>query len=841
MSLATAARLARREIRGGLRGFTVFLACLALGVATIAAIGSVRAAIETGLANEGAAILGGDAEMSFTYRRATDEELAWMSDNATQSSEIIDFRSMAVVPSGDDAERALTQVKAVDNAYPLIGSVALEPDVPLSEAFAGQNNLPGAVMGGLLVDRLGLAIGDTFKLGAQEFVLTARLLREPDSSGGFGLAPRTIVTIDGLADSGLIAPGTLFESRYRLSLPDGTDLAAVSSDAANNFESTGLRWRDSRNGAPGLSQFVDRFGAFLILVGLAGLAVGGVGVSTAIRAFLARKTETIATLRSLGATRNTIFATYFLQIGMVALVGIALGLLIGALAPILLAPLILSVLPFPADFTLYPLPLLEAALYGALTAAIFTLWPLARLEDVRPTTLFRDAMEARAPLPAPRYLIAVTTLFAVLLIAASFLSGSMRLTLWFAAGVVAAMVFLSLAAAALRALVRGLAPRLRTQPALAWALAAIGRAREAATPVVLSLGLGLSVLATVGQVDGNLRNAIARDLPDVAPSFFFVDIQRDQMPDFSARLDANDEVTNVESAPMLRGVITRINGKPAREVAGDHWVIEGDRGVTYSAAIPENTKVTAGTWWPEDYTGEPQISFAAEEAEEMGVALGDTMTVNVLGRDITATVTSFREVDFSTAGMGFIIAMNPSALAGAPHSFIATVYSSAQSEAGILKELSTTFPNITAIHIREAVGRVSDLVAQLANATTYGAAAILLTGLLVIIGAAAAGQQGRTYEAAVLKTLGATRAQILRSFALRAALLGAAAGVVALAVGVTGGWAVMTFVMESEFEVIWPNALLVVTTGLAANLIAGLIFSLPSLATRPARILRARD
>ncbi|MGR3714176.1 MAG: ABC transporter permease [Shimia sp.] len=841
MSLTTAARLARREIRGGLRGFTVFLACLALGVATIAAIGSVRAAIETGLANEGAALLGGDAEMSFTYRRASDAERGWMTDNALAISEIIDFRSMAVVPKGEDAERALTQVKAVDTAYPLIGTVALESDITLEKAFAGRDGLPGAVIQGLLADRLGLAIGDTFQLGQQSFVLSARLLREPDNSGGFDLAPRTIVTLDGLADSGLLAPGTLFESHYRLSLAPDADLATLNAEANAQFETSGLRWRDSRNGAPGLSQFVDRFGAFLILVGLAGLAVGGVGVSTAIRAFLARKTETIATLRSLGATRQVIFATYFLQIGMVAAVGIAAGLLIGALTPIVLAPLILSVLPFPADFTVYPLPLAEAALYGALTAAIFTLWPLARLEDVRPSSLFRDAMAARSPLPAPRYMMAVAALFGLLLLAASLLSGSTRLTLWFAGGVVAAMVFLSLAALALRALVRALAPRLRTQPALAWALAAIGRAREAATPVVLSLGLGLSVLATVGQVDGNLRNAIARDLPDVAPSFFFVDIQRDQMPDFSARLAANPDVSKVENAPMLRGVITRINGKPAREVAGDHWVIEGDRGLTYSAEVPENTKLTAGAWWDANYSGPPQISMADEEAMEMGIAIGDNLTINVLGRDITATVTSFREVDFSSAGMGFIFAMNPSALEGAPHSFIATVYASADSEAGILRELSSAFPNITAIHIREAVGRVSDLVAQLANATTYGAAAILITGLLVIIGAAAAGQEGRTYEAAVLKTLGATRAQILRSFALRAALLGAAAGLVALAVGLTGGWAVMTFVMDGEFEIIWLNAFWVVGLGLTANLAAGIAFSLPSLATRPARILRARD
>lgn len=842
MSLAQAARLARREIRGGLRGFGVFLACLALGVATIAAIGSVRAAIEAGLAAEGAALLGGDAEMSFTYRRANADERAFMADTALAMSEIIDFRSMAVVGSGAEADRALTQVKAIDGAYPLLGSVALDPSMPLARAMAGQNGLPGAVMQGLLADRLGLAPGDRFKFGQQEFVFMARLLREPDSSGGFGLAPRSIVTLAGLENSGLLAPGTLFSAHYRLDLAEGADLAALSAAARARFESTGLRWRDSRNGAPGLARFVERFGAFLILVGLAGLAVGGVGVSTAIRAYLARKTEVIATLRSLGATRGTIFLTYFLQIGMVAGLGIALGLLIGALAPILLAPLILSALPFPAVFTLYPLPLIEAALYGALTAAIFTLWPLARIEEVRPTALFRDALGARAALlPAPRYLAAVGGLLVLLVGLASWLSGSAMLTLWFAGGVVAAMGFLSLAAIGLRALVRGLSRRIRPGPALRWALTAVAHSREATTPVVLSLGLGLAVLATVGQVDGNLRNAIARDLPDVAPSFFFVDIQQDQMPDFRARLDTDTAVSKVETAPMLRGIITRINGRPARDVAGDHWVLHGDRGVTYSAGLPANTRLTAGSWWPEDYNGPPQISFAAEEAQEMGIKLGDEMTVNVLGRDITATVTSFREVDFSTAGMGFVIAMNPGALAGAPHSFIATVYAEQSAEAAILRDLSGTLPNITAIHVREAVGRVSGLVAQLANATTYGATAILLTGLLVIIGAAAAGQQGRTYEAAVLKTLGAQRRQILTSLAARAALLGGAAGLVALAVGATGAWAVMTFVMESDFELIWPNALTVVAAGLLANLLAGLFFALPALAARPARVLRARD
>ncbi len=841
MSLASATRIARREIRGGLRGFIVFLACLILGVATIAAIGSVRSAIQTGLAAEGATLLGGDAEMSFTYRRATNAELAWMAENAEATSEIIDFRSMVVVPRADDTERALAQVKSVDDAYPLVGNVEITPDIPWQDALAGSATLPGAVLHGLLADRLSLDIGDTFQLGTQEFVLTARLDREPDTAGGFNFAPRAFVRTEDLANSGLLAAGTLFTSHYRLDLPPNPDLAALETDARDKFESTGLRWRDSRNGAPGITRFVERFGAFLILVGLAGLAVGGVGISTAIRAYLSRKTETIATLRSLGAERRVIFLSYFLQIGFVSSLGISLGLALGALLPILLGPLIEAVLPFPANFGLYPVPLIEAALYGALAAAIFTLWPLAKVENVRPSALFRDQLGENRHLPAARYIFAVGLLIALLLGFASWLSGSSRLTLWFAGGVMIAMIALSFAATGLRALLRRLATRLRSRPELRWAVQSLGRAGDATTPVVLSLGLGLSVLATVGQVDGNLRNAIARDLPDVAPSFFFVDIQRDQMPALQADWDATPTIHNVETAPMLRGVITRINNLPAKEVAGDHWVVRGDRGVTYAGAMPPDTKITAGTWWNPDHTGEPQISFAEEEALEMGLKLGDTLTINILGRDITGTVTSFREVDFSSAGMGFVIVMNEAALAGAPHSFIATVYADVGSEATLLKDVSEQYPNVTAIHVRDAAQQVSSLVAQLANATTYGASTILLTGLLVIFGAAAAGQAARTYEAAILKTLGATRAQVLRSFAWRAALLGAAAGTVALAVGLTGGWAVMTFVMESDFYVIWPNALLILSAGILANLLAGMVFALPSLANRPAQILRARD
>lgn len=842
MSLSIAARFARRELRAGLKGFRIFLACLTLGVAAIAAIGSVRASIEAGISQQGAVLLGGDAQMQFTYRFASDTERAWMDANADAISEVVDFRSMAVVDRNGTTERGLTQIKAVDDLYPLTGQLRLTPDITLPQAFAPKNGIPGSVLHPQLAAQLALDIGDRFTLGLQAFTVTALIVHEPDSAGGgFGLGPRTLVRKADLAESALLAPGTLFDTQYRMLLKGGIDIEAAKSDATTRFESTGMRWSDSRNGAPGVSEFVDRLGAFLILVGLAGLAVGGVGVSAAIRAYLASKTQVIATLRSLGASRATIFLTYFIQIGVLSLLGILLGLALGTLAPIALAPVISSVLPLPIVIALHPEALLEASTYGVLTAMIFTLWPLARTEDVRAASLFRDALQAAPRLPALRYLVATAALLVLLVAAAAWFSGNLSLTLWTTGGIIGALILLALASTAIRRLSRHLSHRTRRRPTLRWAYAAIASPREGAASVVLSLGLGLSVLAAVGQIDGNLRQAIAGDLPEIAPSYFFVDIQRDQMPAFMERLNSDPAVSKVESAPMLRGVITKINGKPATEVAGDHWVIQGDRGVSYANALPDTSAITDGEWWPTDYTGAPQISFAAEEAAEIGLSIGDSMTVNILGRDIDATVTSFRNVDFSTAGMGFVLVMNEMALKGAPHSFIATVYADQSAEAAILRDITSASPNITAISVRDAIDNVTELLGSIAAATSYGAAATLLTGFLVLIGAAAAGQESRTYEAAILKTLGASRRRILTSFALRAALLGTAAGLVALASGIAGGWAVSHYILDSSYSIIWSNAAAIILGGLLATLLSGLAFAARPLAAKPAQTLRAKD
>lgn len=842
--IGVAWRIARRELRGGLRGFWVFLACLALGVGAIAAVGSVRGAIDDGLAREGATLLGGDAELRFTYRFATDEERDWMAEFAADVSEVVDFRSMAVADHGAESERSVTQVKGVDQAYPLVGQVGLEPPIRLEDALADHGGLPGGVMERILAERLGLEIGDTFRLGVQEFRLTAHLTREPDGLGAnFGFGPRTLVLRDALEAAELLGPGTLFEVNYRMLLPNRA-LDEARADAQARFEGAGVRWRDSRNAAPQIRNVIERVSSFLVLVGLAGLAVGGVGVSAAIRTYLDGKTNVIATLKTIGADSRTIFTVYLFQIGVLTALGLALGLLLGAVVPFAVEPIVARQIPIDLEIALQPRALVEAAIYGVLTALIFTLWPLARTENVRAAAIFRGIAENGQRLPRWPYLAATAGLVGVLILVAASFAAVPSLAYATAAGVIGALIVLSLAALALRALARRIARArwLRGRTSLRIALGAIGNPREGASAVILSLGLGLTVLAAVGQIDSNLRRAITTDLPDQAPSYFFLDIQNNQLEGFLERLATDDNVERVETAPMLRGVVSAINGIPAREhPAAGHWVLRGDRGISYAAAAPEGTRLIEGSWWEADYAGPPLVSFGAEQAAELGIGVGDEVTVNILGRDITAEIANLREVDFSTGGIGFVMVMSPEPMRAAPHTHIATVYAFEAAEGAILRDLSNQFPNITAIRVREAAERVTEALSTMATATSYAALATLLTGFVVLIGAAAAGERARVFEAAVMKTVGATRASILASFAIRSALMGAAAAGVALGAAALAAWAVMRFVMGGSYQFEPYSAIAIVLGGVLATLIAGFLFALRPLSARPAQVLRAQD
>ncbi|MEM7670114.1 MAG: FtsX-like permease family protein, partial [Pseudomonadota bacterium] len=713
---------------------------------------------------------------------------------------------------------------------------------PLDDLLAERDGRYGLITEPVLAERLGLEPGDAVRLGAAIFEFRGRLLREPDAaSQGFNLGPRTVVSLDGLRSAGLLEPGTLYSVLYRLRLDD-RPLGALQSDFRTAFPDSGARWRDHRNAAPGIERLVDRLGAFLILVGLAALAIGGVGIGAAVRGYLNRKTKTIAALRTLGATGDMVFTIYLLQIAVISVAGIGLGLALGGGLVVAAGPFLAGQLPVPAVFGVYPGPLVTAAVFGALTAMVFTLWPLTWLRSIRPATLFRDLAISDNTGDGKQPIIGLAALLLTACGMVILLSGAQQLALWVLCALFGAFLVLrTLGWSVTRIARRGShSHAVRQRPGLRLALGAIGAPGGQTPGVVVALGLALGVLAAIGQIDANLQRLIRDQLPVGSPAFFFVDIQNDQLAGFRGTL-ADAGARSTASAPMLRGVISELNGIPAKEAPIDPaaaWVLRGDRGVSYAAAPPPGTVLTEGAWWPEDYAGEPLVSLAEEEGRELGLAIGSTLTVNILGRPVTVRVANFRKVEWRGMGINFLLILNPGALAGAPHTHIATVHTPPDTEADIMRRVGRGFPNITVIRVRDQVDRVATALGDLGAATRWAALAVLITGLAVLIGAAAASADRQVQEAAILRTLGASRGRVMGSFALRALVLGSAAGLVALIWGSIAAWAVSAYVFDSQFMLSPVTALLTVGAGAGLNLIAATGFAARALNRRPAQVLR---
>ncbi|MEQ9197044.1 MAG: FtsX-like permease family protein [Parvibaculum sp.] len=845
-SFSLAARLARRELRGGVAGFRVFIACLALGVAAIAGVGSVSSALTRGLAEGGQEILGGDISIRLIHRAASDVELAAIADGTVVTASA-EMRAMARSVAADAARgQTLVELKAVDNVYPLYGAMALSPEMPLDEALATQGGVPGLVVEPNLLTRLGVDIGEQVRIGDTDFELRATIIREPDRvADGFALGPRAMISRAALAGTGLVQPGSLVEYHYRVRLPAAArtseDISTWVASLNERFPDAGWRVRDRSDGAPGVRRFVERVALFLSLVGLTALVVGGVGVANAVKSYLDGKRSVIATFKCLGAPGPLIFRIYLLQVMALAAVGIAIGLLIGGAAPFLVQLVAGDMIPIPAEMGVYGGPLVLAAAYGVLTALAFAIWPLARAREVPATSLFRDLVAPVRRLPRPVYVAATGGALFVLAGLAVALAEERLFALWFVAGAAGVFVVLWGAARGIMALAAR-APRVRS-PELRLALANIHRPGAPTPAVVLSLGLGLTLLVTVSLINGNLTGEITRDLPDRAPAFFFVDIQPDQIDALETLVTSSDGVTGFNRVPMLRGKIAAVNGVSSEEltVAQDaQWALRGDRGITYSQTLPEGSSIVRGAWWAEDYAGPPLVSFGEDLAQGFGIDIGDTITVNVLGREITAEVANTRQIDWTNLGINFVLVFSPGLLSSAPHTVLATVEmgGGAATEEALEREVTSQFPNITSVRVREALEAVNSLLENFAMAVRATGGVTLAAGILVLAGAMAAGFRSRVRDAVVLKVLGATRGRILGIYVREYAALGLATALVAALAGTAAAWVVITVVMEMPWRFLPGTVALTVVAAALVTVALGLLGTWRALSVPSAPVLR---
>ncbi len=816
-----ALRLALREMRGGLKGFRVFMACLALGVAAIAGVGALSDAIEAGVRADARSLLGGEVDLRLTHREATAEQLDWLTQHSDRLSMAAQMRAMAIREDG--ADRRLVEVKAVDGAYPLFGQFTLRDGGALQPLLTKQGDAWGAVVGENLLERLHLKVGDRFRLGDAVARVAGVIGDEPDkSTRAFELGPRVIIANAMLPETGLVQPGSLIRYHYRVDLPDTVAVDTWKQQLADAFPGAGWRVRDLENAAPNIQRFVDRMKTFLTLVGLTALLVGGVGVGNAAKAYLAERTGTIAILKGVGAPSRLIFTTYLLQLLGLGLVGSVIGALLGSLVPFAVAPILADELPVAARAAFYLEPLMLAVLFGVLTTLIFSLWPLSRAREVRAAALFRDMVDPSKGWPGRRIIVVIAALGAVMAGIAILSADNPRLASYFVIGALGTLLLFRGAAwlvtKAAKSLPHPKSMRLRM------ALTNIHRPGAPTASVVLSMGLGLTVLSAVSLVEANLNREVTDTLRGEAPGFYFIDIQPDQIGPFREMVSGFPTVTESQDVPMLRGRIVAMNGVSVSEITPPPefaWILRGDRGVTWSRTFPsQGSELVAGKWWQQDYSGPLLVSFDVEAAQAFGLKVGDTLTVNILGREVTAEIANLRKIDWTSLGINFVMVFSPGMLESAPQSYIATARLDEDREVALERKVTDAFPNVSSIRVKEILDGVAQILGNLSVAVRVIASVAILAGVLVLAGAIAAGHHRRIYDSVVLKVLGATRWDVMLAFLLEYLLLGLVTAVVAAGIGTAAAYVVISGIMDAPWS--FDMRTLIVTLALAISLTAGL-------------------
>ena len=838
-------RLAVRELRAGLSGFGVFLACIALGVAAIAGVASISRSLSDGLGREGRRILGGDLAYNLINREATDPERQALSREGRVDA-VASLRAMAVAGSGD---AALVELKAVDPAtYPAAGDLVTEPPGRLADLLAARDGVPGALADPALLTRLDVKVGARIALAGHDVAIRGTLTSEPDKiAGGIGFGPRLMISEPTLRATGLVQPGSLNRWSYRIVLPKDAaqdpDLDAAQARIRAATPEAGWEIRSRSNADPRFAKSIERFTQFLTLVGLTALIVGGVGVGNAVHAFVERKRPSIATLKSVGAPGSQVVVLYLTQVMLIAGIGTLIGLTVGASLPFLLDVLFSADLPLPLNPTIAPGELALAAAYGLLTAFAFAITPLGRAHDVPVSGLFRDTVDPARVSPRWRYRVWLALSLAALVGLSVGTAFDRRVALIFIAAAAIAFALLHGVALGLMALARRL-PHPRW-PAPRMALANLHRPGALTPAIVLSLGLGVTLLVTLSLIDANVRRTISATLPAKAPNLFFLDIPSPDAAEFRAFLARSAPNGKIEDVPMMRGRIVALNGVPANKIRPPEdaaWVLDGDRGITYADMVPEGSTLTEGAWWSPEQGAKPLVSFEAELARQLGLKVGDSVTVNVLGRDLTATIFNLRRVEWRNLGINFVMVFSPGTFRGAPHSDLATLSLPGGTDAGaenrILRDVAKTFPSVSAVRVKDALDAIGDLVGRLVLAIRGASAVAVLASLFVLAGAIAAGHRARLYDAVVLKVLGASRARLLAAYAIEYAALGLATALFGLAAGSVAGWVIVAKVMHLDFRLDLSGALIAASAAVALAILLGLTGTWRILGQKPAPYLR---
>jgi putative ABC transport system permease protein len=837
LPIGTAWRIARRDLNARFKGLRLLLVCIFLGTAALAAIGTLTDAIERELASSGQELLGGDLEVEVWQRDLRPDERTAIAEYGEVSS---GYRLQAMASTPDAA--APIELKAVDAKWPMFGTLTLTDGRKVS-APSGTD----AWIAQTALERLGIKVGDSFKVGTANLRVAGIIQDEPDRlSEGFQLGPTIIVAQDIPAKAGLLQPGSLYQSKHRIAFANpARDPDAVEEALTKAFPTAGFDIRTRDRASPGADRFVRQMSDFLTLVGLAALVIAGIGIAGGVSSYLDQRRTSIATLKVLGATSGDIVRIYAMQIGVAALAGSIAGLAAGVLVTPLLAGALQGLLPVQSGFIIAPGALLLAASYGLLVAFAFAAAPLLRARTFPAMALMRSGI---VPLSRDKRALLATALGLAAICALALLTTDQpMLSGGFLLGAGGALLLLAGLGWGIKTLARRL-PRPR-DPLLRSALANIHRPGAPTGALVTALGFGLAAFVLLAAVQSAIDGNIAQRVPKAAPDYFVLDVPPAKEPRFFELIQQDFPKAGIRTVPTMRGAVLAYGAKDTmvrvadlKEIPDGAWALRGERGLTYADTLPEGNRVVEGQWWSPFHKGEPLVSVDAEFARAVGLEVGDYLTIGILGVERTARVANLREIDWESMGFNFALVFSRNAISDAPHNLSATIDlpdgADTAARGKLLRALVKEMPSSSVIEVGGILVEARKLLEQVSLATLAAAAVTVLAGLAVLMGAIAAARAARTYDTVMLRVLGASRQQILLLQLAEYGLLAAVLALVALGLGGGLAWVVITQLFEFDWLPDWGEVLGVLGLGVGLVLAFALAGSLPLLRAKPARALR---
>jgi putative ABC transport system permease protein len=836
--------LTRREIRSSWRRLLFFFLCIALGVGSVVALRSLIQNLTRAVGTDARALMTADVEVSNTndFTPAEIEKI----ETSVKASGIVEARNEAITTAlmarpSDPANQSVdfVELKGIDPSFPLVGTFTLSDGKPFDFTLL-QNN--GAVVARVLLEQLNLNVGDRIKIGDGEFQIRSIFDEEPGGTSGFRLGPRVFIEKKAFDDAGITRNSSRVRRRilYRTS-DNPTELVKQLREALKGSTANVASYREQQEN---LSEQFVRTENYLALTGLLILVLGGVGVWNVARAFIEQKRKTVAVLKCLGASGNTVISVYLLQIIFLGLAGSLFGVLFAQSALWFAEWRFGAELPAKMTYSVNLATAGQGLILGVAISVLFSLLPLLQIRQIKPRLLLRDENNAAlGKLDRSKWLIGAFSIIALLGLAV-WQAGSIKVGVIFLGGLFATSLVLYLSAALLTRLlkrVRGLSSFTIKQ-----AINSLYRPGNQTRIILLAVGLGAFVVLTVQIMQANLLREFDFTRNGRLPSLLFVDVQKSQINDVIAAITQRLG-EEPQSTPTVRGRISFINGQPfdyqQREVRQQQGIIGREFALTYRPNLDENETIVAGDWWSGNADPDmPQVSVEEDMSDTLKVEPGDSISFNISGRTLTARVANIRKIDLRNTRTAFVFVFQPGVLEDAPQTFAATVlkHAPATERQRLQREVVDRFPNVQIFDVDDIIATVQRLINNFVLAVSFVGSFVMLSGVLILMGSIALTKSQRIYESAILKTLGANKRTLSGILVGEYILLGLLAGTIGAAFATALSYIISRFLMNIE----WTFQPIVIGLGILITAmvvtIVGVLGSFDVLFRKPLATLRSQ-